>query len=228
MNSWRSISLVALAALVLGCQDSGRPTVVATASGPNTELARQENDRAFALIQQGKHAEAEPILQRALAADVTFGPAHNNLGLVYFHFWMVGRDAGTDGKGSHSQGTAAAAPSLYDAAREFDYASRLMPYQPDPRNNLGLVFEETGKFREAVELYERARKLAPDNPEYIGNLARVRVKRGDRDDETRKLLEELTFKDPRPDWQDWARMMLFQLKPRTSLDAGPTTAPSIR
>jgi tetratricopeptide (TPR) repeat protein len=137
---------------------------------------------------------------------VTFGPAHNNLGLVYFHL-----------KNSPMY--------LYDAAREFDYAARLMPYQPDPRNNLGLVFEETGKFREAVESYERARKLAPDNPEYIGNLARVRVRRGDRDDETRKLLEELTFKDPRPDWRDWARMKLFELKPRTSPDVGPATMP---
>jgi Flp pilus assembly protein TadD len=210
MSSWRIISLASLAALVLGCQDSGRPTVVATASGPNTELARQENDRAFALIQQGKYADAEPMLNRAIAADVTFGPAHNNLGLVYFHT-------------KHSP------MYLYDAAREFDYAARLMPYQPDPRNNLGLVFEETGKFREAVESYERARKLAPDNPEYIGNLARVRVRRGDRDDETRKLLEELTFKDPRPDWRDWARMKLFELKPRaTPPDVGPATMPSIR
>src|SRR3982750_833259 len=121
MNRW-SLSCLTALALLVGCQDSGRPTVVAApADGPNTELARQENDRAFALIQQGKYAEAEPILNRAVAADVTFGPAHNNLGLVYFHMWMQGRDEGKP-HAEKSKSPGAGSTSLYAAAREFDYA----------------------------------------------------------------------------------------------------------
>jgi tetratricopeptide (TPR) repeat protein len=201
-----------LLAALAGCQDSGRPTVIAPSpDGPNTQLARQENDQAYALIQQGKYAEAEPILQKALAADLTFGPAHNNLGLVYFNLRNSPR-------------------YLYDAALEFDYAARLMPFHPDPRNNLGLVFEMTGKLGDAVDAYEKARKLAPNDPEYIGNLARARIQRGDRDDETRNLLRELTYKDPRPDWRHWAQMKLFELSGRPTPDVAPapTTLPSIR
>jgi Flp pilus assembly protein TadD len=180
-----------------GCQKARDPTLSSSPPAPDAALARQENDRAYRLIRQEKYQEAEPHLRRAIQADLTFGPAHNNLGLVYFH-----------------------QKRFYDAAWEFDYAIKLMPYQPDVRNNLGLVFEETGKFAEAVDTYERARKMAPDNPEYIGNLARTRIRRGDRDEETRKLLEELTYKDPRPDWRGWARMKLFELYTRRP-DANP-------
>src|SRR4051812_18509394 len=88
----------------------------------DTELARNENNRAYQLIQEGKYDEAERILKQAIASDVMYGPARNNLGLVYYH---RGR--------------------LYDAAWEFQNAAKLMPYQPAPRNNLGLVFEKAGK-----------------------------------------------------------------------------------
>lgn len=191
-----------LTTLLAGCHKPGDPTLAGAAPGPDPALARQENDRAYQLIRQGKYDQAEPHLRRAIQADLTFGPAHNNLGLIYFH-----------------------QKRFYDAAWEFDYAIKLMPYQPDARNNLGLVFEETGKLGDAVEAYERARQMAPDNPEYIGNLARTRIKRGDRDDETRKLLEELTTKDPRPDWRGWARMKLFELYTRRAEPNPAATQP---
>jgi Flp pilus assembly protein TadD len=185
------VAIFLFVALIAGCHKSADPTLADSAPGPNPALARQENDRAYQLIRQGKFEEAEPHLRRAIQADLTFGPAHNNLGLVYFH-----------------------QKRFYDAAWEFDYAIKLMPYQPDARNNLGLVFEETGKFADAIDAYDRALKMAPDNPEYLGNLARTRIKRGDRDEDTRKLLEELTYKDSRPDWRGWARMKLFELYTR--------------
>ncbi|HEY7115776.1 MAG TPA: tetratricopeptide repeat protein [Tepidisphaeraceae bacterium] len=197
------VMLIAVAAGCLaGCHGGGGPTVTANPPSPDGALAHQENERAFALIQEGKYDQAETILKKAIAADLTFGPAHNNLGLVYYY-----------------------QKRYYDAAWEFDYAIRLMPYQPDPRNNLGLVFEETWKYADAADAYERARKMAPDNPEFIGNLARVRIKRGDRDNQTRELLEELTFKDPRPEWRDWARTKLFEFNARRP-ETAPTTKPA--
>jgi Flp pilus assembly protein TadD len=192
------------AALVIGCQSGNRPTIANAPPGPDPALARAENDRAYELIKQGKDKEAEAILHKAIDADVTFGPAHNNLGLIYYR-----------------QGR------YYDAAWEFYNTTKLMPYHPDVRNNLGMVLEmDVTKYNEAIDSYEQARKLAPDNPEYLANLARAKDRRGDRDEEMKKLLQELAFKDSRPDWRNWARMKLFEIAPRAS-DAGPTTLPSM-
>src|SRR5262249_10336119 len=126
---------------VAGCKSS-----MAHASR-DSELARKQNDQAFDLIRREKYDQAEKILKKAIAADVMFGPARNNLGLVFYH----------QGK-------------LYQAAWEFQNAIRLMPYQPEPRNNLGLVLERAGKLTDAADAYDRARQMEPDNPEYIGNL----------------------------------------------------------
>ena len=158
--------------------------------GQDTERAREVNVKAFELIENRDYAQAEQVLKKAIAADVMYGPARNNLGLVYYH---------TD--------------RLYLAAWEFENAIRLMPHQPEPRNNLGLVLERAGKLAGAAEAYQRARELEPDNPEFIANLARARLRKGDRDEETRKLLEELVMKDPRPQWTDWARLNLLRITP---------------
>ena len=184
--------VILIAAALAGCQS--RPKTADHSF--DTSVAKNENDHALRLLDQGKFEEAESHLKKALEADVMYGPAHNNLGLVYYH----------QGK-------------LYPAAWEFQSAIKLMPYQPEPRNNLGLVFEKAGKITSAAEAYERARQLEPDNPEYLANLARARVRRGDRDQETRKLLEELVLKDSRPQWSQWARTNLLRM-------GDPTTRPS--
>ncbi len=154
----------------------------------NMEQAKQANDYAVELIQQQRYDEAEQALKDALEADVTFGPAHNNLGKVYYH-----------------------QAKYYLAAWEFQYAIKLMPHQPQPRNNLGLVFEAVGKFDDAVTAYGKARSLQPDNPHFIGNLARVRLRRGDRGEELRSLLSDLLMRDTRSDWLQWAREKLSVL-----------------
>ena len=186
---------VILVALLVGCQSKPRTPDRSF----DTELSKKENEKALHLLDEGKLDEAESHLKRALEADVMYGPAHNNLGLVYYH----------QGK-------------LYPAAWEFQSAIKLMPYQPEPRNNLGLVFEKAGKITSAAEAYEKARQMEPDNPEYLANLARAKVRRGDRDVETKKLLEELVMKDSRPQWSQWARVNLLRMgNPATQ----PTTRP---
>jgi len=189
------IILVLFAGALIGCQS--RPRTLDHSF--DTEVARKENDHALHLLDDGKLEEAESHLKKAVEADVMYGPAHNNLGLVYYH----------QGK-------------LYPAAWEFQNAIKLMPYQPEPRNNLGLVFEKAGKITNAAEAYEKARQLEPDNPEYLGNLARAKVRRGDRDPETKKLLEELVLKDSRPQWSQWARVNLLRMGDPTTR---PTTQP---
>ncbi len=154
-----------------------------------TETARQQNARAAELVRGGEYDEAETLLKEALTADVAFGPAHNNLGKVYF---QTGR--------------------LYLAAWEFQYAAKLMPHHPGPKNNLGLVFERVGKYDDAVAQYEGALGIEADNPEFLGNLARARVRRGDRGGEVADLLEDVALKDTRPEWVAWARERLHTLE----------------
>jgi hypothetical protein len=50
--------------------------------------------------------------------------------------------------------------------------------------------------------------MQPDNAEFLGNLARARVRRGDRGPEVRELLEQLVLRETRPAWSDWARQQL--------------------
>ena len=127
-------------------------------------------------MDKGDYDAAEAALKAVLTADVMFGPAHNNLGKVYFH------------KGE-----------LYLAAREFDYAMKLMPNQPEPANNLGLVFETRGRLDDAVSAYGKAAALEPDNVQIMGNWARARVarvRRGERDPDLVALLNKLVARRP--------------------------------
>jgi Tfp pilus assembly protein PilF len=157
----------------------------------DADLARIENSRAVVLLDKGDYDGAEAALKAALVADIMCGPAHNNLGKVYFH-----------------------KKKLYMAAWEFQYAMKLMPNQPEPLNNLGLVFEATGKLDEAADSYTKAVTLEPDNVQAMGNLARAQVRRGDRDDTVRALLQKLVLRETRPDWLTWERNTLSQLQGR--------------
>ena len=154
----------------------------------DTEAARAKNTAALKALELEDFEVAEDLLKDALAADVGFGPAHNNLGKVYYE----------QGK-------------LYLAAWEFEYAIKLMPHHPEPRNNLALVLETVNRFDESISHYESALQLQPDNPELIGNLARAKLRRGDPPEEVKQLLMDLVLKDTRPEWVDWARQRVANM-----------------
>lgn len=190
----RSFALAGVAlttVLLFGCTPQQTP-----ASDPLAK-ARQDNERAAALIEKGKHAEAEPLLRSAIAADPSFGQAHNNLGLVYYK-----------------------SGNLYQAAWAFEEATRLMPRRPEPQNNLGLVYEQAGQLTKAVDAYAAARSFDMNSIEYLANLTRAKVRRGDTDPDTRRLLEELILKDARPEWSNWARMSLLKVKGASAATQG--------
>jgi Flp pilus assembly protein TadD len=161
----------------------------------DTELARKLTTQGMELIGESEWSAAEMALQNAVDADVTFGPAHNNLGTVYLH-----------------------QNNLYQAAWEFQYASKLMPYQPEPKSNLGLVLEQAGKLDEAVDSYDQAIQIEPDNPQYLGNAARARIRRGDNDTKVRQLLAKVVSTDTRPDWVQWAKEKLVLMGPAPTTD----------
>lgn len=188
------IGLVAFAAAFLGgCQrrtaDRFAPYETLTRDPRrDTEAARQHNARAVEMIERGKLEDAEKELKAALSADLFFGPAHNNLGTVYLK-----------------------QQKYYLAAWEFQYAAKIMRDSPEPRYNLGLVYEAVARLDEAGRWYGEALALAPDSVETTAGLARVRLEQGLRDDRTRELLADLVLKDTRPEWTQWARRQLALL-----------------
>jgi tetratricopeptide (TPR) repeat protein len=166
-----------------------RPAVdyrtVETNPNQDPELARKKNEQALAALAKNDCDTAQRLLQESLVADVTFGPAHNNLGQLYFR----------PGK-------------YYLAAWEFEYATRLMPDRAEPLNNLGLVYETVGKVDEAIVSYESAHGQSPENFEFLGNLVRAKWRQGERDEETIALMRELLYRDQRSAWRGWAQEAL--------------------
>jgi len=197
----RAIAIIGLAAA--GCQPSWNKPAAApagyqtVAADPrrDTEKARRLNEQGAALAERGQLEAAQKTLKEALEADLFYGPAHNNLGSVYFR-----------------------KKQFYLAAWEFQHAAKLMPAKAQPRNNLGMVFEATGRTDAAIENYEKALAVEPGAFEPAANLARTMVQDGRKDDRTRKLLEQVARTDPRPEWVAWAQERLAALpKPEMSL-----------
>lgn len=201
-----AMPLLLIAALAAGCDLSGReePTGYRTQAvdpSRDTETALRRNDEAVALIEKGKLDEAEAKLTAALDADVFFGPAHNNLGTVYYH-----------------------QERYYLAAWEYQHAAKLMPKKAEPRNNLGMVLETVGRLDEAADAYEEAMELEPETVEPAANLARLYVCRNRKDERTRELLEQIVMNDPRPRWRDWARERLALMNSPSAPPAHPSDA----
>ncbi len=184
------LSLIIAVVAMAGCQSQSVESAVnyetVTADpGRDTETARRLNSEALTLMDQDQLDQASELLKAALAADVFFGPAHNNLGTVYFH-----------------------QEKYYLAAWEFQYAAKVMPKRSQPRYNLGMVLEAVGKLDEAAQRYEEALELQPDDIETIASLARTYIRNGKKDERTRELLEEIVLNDDRPRWRTWAQEQL--------------------
>lgn len=160
----------------------GEYRTVAVDPNRDTDAARRANEEGVRHLDAGDVKRATEAFERALSADIEFGPAHNNLGKVYYQ-----------------------QRQWYRAAWEFEYARKLLPRHAEPRNNLGLVLEASGELDRAVEQYREAVTLDSAVIAYKANLVRALVRRGDKTDEVRALLDELLTSETRPDWLTWAR-----------------------
>lgn len=160
-------------------------TVVAS-DHHDTATAQQKHREALVFLKDLHHgsdyAKVEQLLNEALVADVTYGPAHNSLGTLYF-----------------------LQKKLYLAAWEFEYAAKLMPDLAQPFNNLGLIYERVGKYDEAISYYSMALSREPNDPELIGNLVRARMLTGERSSDLKHMVSDLALNHPQPKWQRWAR-----------------------
>ena len=156
---------------------------IAASDRHDTATAKQKHAAALVFIEEGVHLDkAEQLLNDALVADVTYGPAHNSLGTLYFM-----------------------QKKSYLAAWEFEYAAKLMPDLAQPYNNLGLVYEHAGKYDDAISYYSMAISRDEHNPELIGNLVRSRMLDGDRSADLKQLVSDLALNHSHPRWSNWAR-----------------------
>lgn len=189
-----------LAAMLLAPALSGCAGTVLRPLGENLHIIKAPPSGAAgaaAANQEGLHflerenlPAAEGAFLKAVNLDPAYGPAHNNLGRVYF-----------------------CQRQYYLAAREFRAAEQLLPRSAEPLNNLGLIYETVNQLDDAAESYARAWSLAPQHPEVVGNYARVLLRKGERSDLVRQLVADLIFLDDRPEWTCWAREVQTQLGP---------------
>jgi len=169
----------------------------ATARGPYEPLQESERDTVRAQRLSSEAAEliwdapedAEALLLDALTADVFFGPAHNNLGVLYLN------------RGD-----------LYAAASEFEWARKLMPGHPDPRMNLALTLERAGQVDDAIQSYETALQVYPGHVATEQALARLLLQNGVADERIPEFLEEIAMRGESDAWRQWARRELTRYR----------------
>lgn len=147
--------------------------------------AKALNAEALELANLDQLDKAEKKFRQALEIDVSYGPAHNNLGQIYLK--------------RHQ---------LYLAAWEFESAMSLMPSRVEPIVNMGLVFETAGDLNLAASYYEQAAALHPEHSQAIGNLVRVYVKQDQATELVRPLLQKVVLLDNRGVWVKWAKTLL--------------------
>jgi Flp pilus assembly protein TadD len=180
--SW--IVTAAAMAMLLGACKSSAPL---TAYNPPAESARNpvEADRlsrqAADAIDRGELDRAEELLRRALAHDLYWGPAHNNLGVVFLE------------RGQ-----------LYEAANEFEWARKLMPSEPDPRVNLGICLERAGRIEDAMASYDAALEVSPEHLPAIQGAALLAVRSGREEPRLAGWLDAIAMRSDAP-WRGWAR-----------------------
>jgi len=175
---------------LLGCASNQArgPYQPGSESARDTQRATALNQRAMPYMDKGDSESlhhAEELLREALTADLYYGPAHNNLGVVFL-----------------SRG------ALFDAAGEFEWARKLMPGHPDPRVNLALTLETAGRNNEAIETYLAAVEVYPDHIAAIQGLARLSIKSGRRDERTPAWLRDIAMRGENEQWREWARSEL--------------------
>ncbi len=175
--------LAAVAPGLGGCGHGAQMRGSETGVARNPQRAAELTHQATPLIGEDP-GEATRLLRAALDADLYYGPAHNNLGIVYLNCGQ-----------------------LYEAAEEFDWARRLMPGHPAPRINLGIALERGGKIGEALDAYASAIEVYPNHLPAMEALTRLQLRSGQDDAGTRTMLEEIAYRGDKA-WKKWANSQL--------------------
>lgn len=188
-----SVPLRALCVAAAACGAVSLTGCATTGTAPYQSNGEQSRDtaRATALTKEAEPLmaqdpqKAEALLRSALTADLYYGPAHNNLGVMLL-----------------KQG------KLYEAAGEFEWARKVMPGHPDPRFNLALTLENAGRTNEAIAMYDTALSVYPNHLQTTQALVRLQLKSGHPDGRTDELLKEVAMRGETEMWKDWAKRQM--------------------
>lgn len=181
-----ALTLLGWLVLFASCAPTGRrgPYQSIRDVDRNTVLAESLTRRATEVMEHDP-AQAESLLRDALTADVFYGPAHNNLGILLLR-----------------------AGDLAGAANEFQHASKLLPDSPDPRINLAIAFERAGRVDDAMDMYATVLEVRPDHVPAMQAMALCQVKHARRDGRTAVLVREIALRGETPAWREWAQAEL--------------------
>jgi tetratricopeptide (TPR) repeat protein len=113
------------------------------------------------------------------------GAARNSLGVAYLQQGRLG-----------------------EAAAEFDEARRLLPGRPDPRLNLGLVFERSGRLHDSLAMYQSALDVDQDCMPAKQAVAHMRTLLAKNGADLTALLNEIALRGQTPTWRAWAQAQL--------------------
>ncbi len=105
----------------------------------NTQAARNLNSQALDLMEAGELDQAELSLKAAIDADPRFGPARNNLGMVYYR-----------------------QERYYLAAQQFSCAAEAMPTRTQPRLNLAMTLEKITQLDKSAPDNEKILTIEPE------------------------------------------------------------------
>jgi Tfp pilus assembly protein PilF len=182
-----STARVAVLCAALGIATSSCSSAPTGPYNPPSEAARdttkaEKLNRDAADVLVNDPASAERLLRESLTADIFFGPAHNNLGVVF-----LGQR------------------KLYEAASEFEWAKKLLPDSPDPRVNLALCLEQAGRVDDAIAAYETALQVRPSYLPAVQGIACLMLRSGKSDERVGPWLEDIAMRSDDAAWQDWAR-----------------------
>ena len=182
--------LVAVLGLSVACSSPRAAGPYATVAAGARHTARAEQlSRQAADLMETDLAGAERLLREALSADLFFGPAHNNLGVVFL-----------------KQG------KRYEAAAEFEWARKLMPGHPDPRVNLAMTLEDAGKADEALASYSAALEVYAGYLPAVQGVARLLVRSGKHDERLEGWLQVVAERSDDPAWRSWAQEAALRVK----------------
>lgn len=131
-------------------------------------------------LEQGEHAQAVELLQRAASRSPRSAEAWTALGVALYE-----------------------SEKYYEASAAFDRAVRLAPTRYEPMFNLGQVFEATGQYTRAIEAYEAALRLSPDQVQVMENLARTYVQANREPERALQLIRRSLEVEQRVEWRAW-------------------------
>ena len=142
----------------------------------------QLRQTAMERIQAGDYRTAKEVLEQVVAEDESDAVAQNALGICAMKIGEYPLSAWAFGK-----------------------AITFSPDSFEAINNLGMLYEMTGKLDQAVEQYQQAYQQSDSDIQILGNMTRAQLKLGLRNAVVFEHLHTIEMNHPLDSWRVWAR-----------------------